>query len=61
MSCKCQNCNQQYKVDIIIPDDLWKQIKPKDGYDDTGMLCGKCITQKLEDLNIYSAFELKRL
>lgn len=28
MSCTCQDCGNQYKVDLVIPDELWEKIKP---------------------------------
>jgi hypothetical protein len=60
MSCTCQECERQYKVDIIIPDELWEgKIKPKEKPQGSGMLCGECIMKKLEEFNEYNAYELK--
>jgi hypothetical protein len=25
MSCKCQSCGKQYKIDLMIPDELWNR------------------------------------
>lgn len=59
--CTCQSCGDEYKVDLIIPDELWEQIKPKGKVKGAGMLCGSCIMKKIEDLVGYSGFELKRI
>ena len=49
MSCKCQMCGKYYIVDFLVSDDLWKKISPKKN--DSGLLCGKCIITKIEELN----------
>ena len=53
----CQQCSEQYKVDIMVPDDIWEQIKPLGKATGAGLLCGKCIIQKLENIG-YSAWEM---
>jgi len=53
MSCKCQECGKQYKVDIIVPDEIWEKIKPKNKPEGVGLLCGKCIMLKIEEMNKY--------
>lgn len=53
MSCKCQDCGRQYKVDLLIPNDLWKIIRPKGKPVDGGLLCGVCIMKKIEELDKY--------
>jgi len=59
MSCKCQKCGQQYKVDVIVSDTLWEIIKPPDKNQGSGLLCGKCILEKIENLNKFKTFILK--
>lgn len=49
MPCKCQECGNQYKVDLIIPDEIWKLIKPMVERD-SGLLCGRCIMDRIERL-----------
>jgi len=56
MSCRCQKCGNQYKLDIYIPNDIWKRISPKK--DSSGLLCGKCIFEELEKIFGYAAFKL---
>ena len=53
MSYKCQECDNNYKIDILIPDDLWEKISPKkiDGWKSGGLLCGICIIKKIEELS----------
>ena len=61
MVCICQECGNQFKVDILIDDEIWKRITPKPpegDYDGLGgLLCGWCIIDKLESLG-YGAFKL---
>jgi len=58
MSCICQRCGQAYYIDVLIPDDLWKEIAPKPP--DDGLLCGPCILLLLEELYSYDVFLLLR-
>lgn len=59
MSCICQECKKKYKVDLLIPDSLWEaEIKPKNAPKGCGMLCGECITRKIEALGQYNAYTL---
>ena len=60
MSCKCQSCGNQYKVDLIVPDDLWEKIKPKGKPVGAGLLCGPCIAGRVEAFDKYDGFLLKR-
>ena len=48
MSCRCQDCGKQYKVDLNIPDELWKKITKKEN-----LLCGSCIMIRIEKINDY--------
>uniref|UniRef100_A0A6M3K851 Uncharacterized protein n=1 Tax=viral metagenome TaxID=1070528 RepID=A0A6M3K851_9ZZZZ len=59
MSCKCQGCGNRYKVDLIIPDDLWEKIKPKEKPKGAGLLCGSCIMKKIEAFDKYDVWQLK--
>lgn len=55
MSCKCQSCGEQYKVDLVVPDALWEEIKPEGKAVGAGMLCGRCIMDRVEGLDEYGA------
>jgi hypothetical protein len=59
LSCKCQKCGAQYKIDFIIPDELWEKIKPEGKKKGAGLLCGPCIAQKLEEQGRYGMFLLQ--
>ena len=59
MACLCQDCGEYYKVDILIPDELWEKIKPKGKDVGAGLLCGKCIFTKIEGRKGNSAFILQ--
>jgi len=61
MSCRCQACGREYKVDIIVDDPLWEKIRPdKSRNPDSGLLCPVCIVKKIIDLTDgYSVFKLK--
>ena len=61
MSCICQSCEKPYKVDIIVPDDLWERIKPIGKSKGGGLLCGSCIMKKIERDNGYNVFILKNI
>jgi len=56
--CKCQNCGAEYGVDVMVPDDIWKQISPKPKPEKGGLLCPKCIGEKLEEISGYAAYKL---
>ena len=48
MSCTCQGCGKQYRVDLIVPDNVWEKIKPAGKASGAGLLCGACIMNKIE-------------
>ena len=58
MSCKCQTCGAQYRVDLLIPDDIWERIKPLSKPDGAGLLCGSCIMERLEQEGAYGALQV---
>jgi len=58
MSCKCQECGRQFKVDVVVSDNLWEKIKPKNKPIGSGLLCGSCILTKIENFNEYGGFYL---
>lgn len=53
--CLCQGCHRRYKVDIMLPDTLWQQIR---GPEKPNLLCGICITSMLELEDKFAAFDL---
>jgi len=56
MSCECQACKKQYKVDLMIPNELWNEItKGK-----INMLCGSCIMKRIEKISDYDYWMLKK-
>ena len=57
MSCTCYRCGNKYKVDFIVPEEIWEQIQPEDKPAGAGLLCGKCIVEALEKRG-YSAWKL---
>ena len=59
MSCKCQICGKQYKVDILITDELWEnKVKLPSNTKGDGLLCGECIIRRIETFSDYSAYKL---
>lgn len=56
--CTCQECGNKYMVDIIVPDDIWEEIKPYGKPKGSGLLCGQCIFRKIENLKRFSSFQL---
>jgi len=45
--CKCQECGNIYREDVIVPDDLWDEIRPQNKGPGAGLLCGQCIAKKI--------------
>jgi len=58
MSCKCQGCGKQYRIDVGVTDEIWERIKPSGKAVGAGMLCGSCIMARLESFNEYGSYEL---
>jgi len=56
--CTCQGCGRKYRVDLIIPDTLWEQIKPEGKPEGAGMLCGRCIMDRIESRGEYDALQV---
>lgn len=56
--CTCHKCGRKYKVDIIVPDEIWEKIKPAGKARGAGLLCGPCIAEKLETLDRFVAYHL---
>jgi hypothetical protein len=51
-----------YKVDVLIPDDLWEKYVKPDGKDTGGgLVCGECIMRILEGRGEYDAFRLVKI
>lgn len=61
MSCICHECGHKYKVDILVDDDLWEQIKPNGVKLGCGLLCGSCICERIESIDEYAAYKMKNL
>lgn len=59
MSCKCQACEKSYKVDLLIPNKIWEKIKPEGKAEGAGLLCGRCIMDKIETLNEYKSLKAR--
>jgi hypothetical protein len=58
MSCKCQVCGRQYKVDLIVPDATWEKIKPAGKAPGAGLMCGMCIMERIEAMGEYGGITL---
>lgn len=61
MACTCQHCNGPYHVDLLIPDEWWERIKPKEKPVGGGLLCPQCILTMIEDRVEYAAFRLSEV
>lgn len=55
---QCQDCGGRYKVDVLVPDELWEEIKPYGKLQGAGLLCGERIFERIENRNQYGAFKL---
>lgn len=58
--CKCQDCGKRYKIDAVVTDDLWEQIKPMRAPRGGGLLCPQCIFTRLEPILGFGSFDLVR-
>jgi len=60
MTCKCQICSNDYKVDLLVPNEIWEQIKPEGANEGQGLLCPNCIIERFHKLegDKYSAWDL---
>lgn len=58
MSCHCQNCGKNYKVDLVISNILWGKIKPVGKPRGAGLLCSSCIMERIENISSYAAYKL---
>lgn len=57
--CTCHGCGDRYTVDVLVPDVLWAKIRPQvSECDYDGMLCGKCIFERIEMIMGFGAFEV---
>lgn len=54
--CTCQRCNSKYKVDFILPDNLYREIT---GCVDNGLFCGRCLVELIEERDQFNAYFLK--
>ncbi len=59
--CICQGCGEKYMVDLLIPDDIWEIIKPAGKGKGAGLLCGKCIMERIEEISNYDCWHLIKL
>lgn len=42
----------------IVRDELWERIKPEGKPWGSGLLCAKCIGERIEQLDVYSVWKL---
>lgn len=56
--CRCHACHRLYRVDLMIPDEMWREITP--GASGEVMLCGACIMARL-DQHGFAAFSLAKV
>lgn len=56
--CTCQGCGEKYAVDLILPDELWEEIKPEGKPQGAGLLCGRCIMHRIEQKKEYNYYFL---
>lgn len=54
---RCQGCWNTFKLDLLIPDELWEQIKPEGKLKGAGLLCPTCIVRKIENIYNYAAMK----
>jgi hypothetical protein len=50
----CDKCKAEYKVDVFVPNEFWRVIKPR-GDAGGGYLCGGCIIEAVEAAGVIAA------
>ena len=58
MSCICHQCGKDYRVDLLVPDNVWEKIKPYGKAIGAGLLCGACIMNKIESFGEYGVIRV---
>ena len=57
--CTCHGCGRKFRVDVNIPDELWREIRPDPRRPPAaGLLCGPCIMERIEAMGQYGAYDL---
>ena len=57
--CTCHVCGRRYRVDVLVPDEMWAEIRPEHAASaDGGLLCGPCILERIEARGRFAAFNL---
>ena len=60
MSCECQYCHNHFIVDVMVPDEMWEEIKPITATErGAGLLCPVCIFRRIDKLGRYGAMRLE--
>lgn len=59
--CLCHGCGRRYKVDFLVPDDLWDRIRPAGSSGEGGLLCGPCVAERVEALGEFGAWRMERV
>lgn len=59
--CLCQGCGRRYRVDLLVPDELWEKVRPDDKDGAAGLLCGPCIMIALELRGEFGSYSLAAL
>lgn len=47
MTCRCQICKCLYTGDLLVNDNIWELIKPDGKPTGAGLLCGRCIVDRI--------------
>ena len=42
-ACRCQACGEPYREDVMLPDEMWNEIRPAGKPPGGGLLCGRCV------------------
>lgn len=53
--CRCQQCGTKFMGDLLVPDDVWEQVKPAGKSPGSGILCPSCIVSNIVSSGIWSA------
>lgn len=57
--CRCQSCEETYRVDLLVPDETWRAIRPTGSAPGGGLLCGRCIMAEIEALGEFGCLDAR--
>ena len=55
----CEKCGRHYKIDLVVPHDLWLKIRlNKERPPEEGLICAICLITAIEETEQYGVYRL---